>query len=187
MTGAERSGDRRENEKAAGFLGVLSMGMLGLTVWMLGDVGSQREAAGALVGALFTGVLVSGAVGRIARAREVDGEVVRAEVIADPYWREFQAAQEARNTGTWRCGEYVITVRWDPVVRQYFVSDAGAMVGLNGALVEAWTEREEEALARFLGKLEGMGWVADPGVETLAVRARLDMAGWVEDARGSGA
>lgn len=165
------TGDRRENEKAAGFLGALSMGMLGLTVWMLGDVGSQREAAGAMVGALFTGVLVSGAVGRIARAREAGGEV-----IVDPHWREFRAAQEARNTGTWRCGDGVITVRWDPVVRQYFVGDSG------GGASEGW--EGEEALARFLGKLEGMGWVADPGVETLAVRARLDMAGWVEDARG---
>lgn len=89
-------------------------------------------------------------------------------------------AERVRQTGTWRgdlVGE-VLTVRWDPGTRTYWVQ---------GWLSDHWQQREErpwadlETLAATLTELERSGELSPVDDEgTRAVRARLDLPGWDE-------
>lgn len=93
--------------------------------------------------------------------------------IEDRAWREARVRDEGWHTGTWATGSRSVLVRWDPIVKVFFVSTRG-WAGRSDET--AWVNRK--ALRRYLEVLERRGAVPARDRATRAVRARLDMEGW---------
>lgn len=181
MRSSEDPEGQQDDRESLGMLGGSTVGACVALVWVMWGTGepSPDDYALAVCVMILFGMAVSWVCKRAGKADFPKFPATSPGNSESSYGGRVQGAEvqagierlEQRNTGRWTGPDGdVYTVRWDPMLRRYF---------LNGEVCT-----DDEQLAELLERLELIdSWRPGRDNATVAIRARLDLPGWADDYR----